>query len=206
MDRVSLIIADDHAFTRSGLQHQLEQDGRFDVLGQAGDAIETLRLARRLKPQLAVVDYMLPDANGLEILIELGRWVPECRCVILTGRDDAAIVQPLLDAGAAGLLSKGSNPAEICENLYTIASGDTWVDPLFTKAVEAEANKVTLTPRELEVLIRIAKGMSNPAIADDLSLSAKTVESHRGSLMRKMEVSSIATLMVKAARAGLIDL
>ncbi len=206
MNPISLIIVDDHAFTRSGLQYQLEQDGRFDVLGQAGSAVETLALARKAQPQVAVVDYALPDATGLEIVIELKRWVPDCAAVILTGRDDGAIVQPLLDADVKGILNKGSKPEAICEALAKVGAGGTVMDAVFKKQMGRSDTPVSLSPRELEVLIRIAKGMSNPAIADDLSLSAKTVETHRGNLMRKMDVSTTATLMVKAVRAGLIDL
>ena len=206
MDQIPLIIAEDHAFTRTGMQQVLMADGRFDLRGQASTAVETIALARRLRPGLLMTDYMLPDASGLEIVIEVRRWVPECLCVVLTAREDAAIVQPLLDAGVRGLLSKGSAPEHICDALAAVALGGEVLDPVFARAVAAQKPGVSLSPRELEVLLRIAQGMSNPAIADDLSLSVKTVETHRGSLMRKMDVSTTATLMVKAARAGLIDL
>lgn len=206
MDQIPLIITEDHAFTRTGMQHVLASDGRFALRGAAATAVEALTLARKEQPVLAVTDYMLPDARGLEVVIELRRWVPECICVVLTGRDDAAIVQPLLDAGVQGLLSKGSAPEAICDALFEIAQGALVIDPIFARAVAGQSTPVSLSPRELEVLLRIAQGMSNPSIAKDLSISAKTVETHRGSLMRKMDVSTTATLMVKAARAGLIDL
>lgn len=206
MDRIPLIITEDHAFTRTGMQQVLAADGRFDLRGTAGTAVETLKLARLARPALAVTDYMLPDATGLEVVIELRRWVPECLCAVLTGRDDTAIVQPLLDAGARGILSKASAPERICDVLVQIAQGAQVLDPVFQRALAARSRAVSLSPRELEVLLRIARGMSNPAIAEDLSIAVKTVETHRGSLMRKMDVSTTATLMVKAARAGLIDL
>ncbi len=206
MDHIPLIITEDHAFTRTGMQQVLAADGRFEVLGTAGSAVETLKLARKLQPVLAVTDYNLPDANGLEVVIELRRWVPDCLCVVVTGRDDAAIVGPLRDAGARAILSKGSAPEAICAALARVAAGEEVLDAVFQKAVATQSAPVSLSPRELEVLLRIAQGMSNPAIAADLSISAKTVETHRGSLMRKMDVSTTATLMVKAARAGLIDL
>lgn len=188
------------------MQQVLMADGRFDLRGQAGTAVEAITLARRERPQLLVTDYMLPDASGLEVVIEVQRWVPECICAVLTGRDDAAIVQPLIDAGVQGLLSKASAPERICNALAEIARGAQVIDTVFQNAIAAVKPGVSLSPRELEVLLRIAQGMSNPAIAEDLSISAKTVETHRGSLMRKMDVSTTATLMVKAARAGLIDL
>jgi DNA-binding NarL/FixJ family response regulator len=206
LDRIPLIITEDHAFTRTGMQQVLAADGRFALLGAVGTAVQTLKLARKTRPRLAVTDYMLPDGSGLEVVIELSRWVPECACVVVTGREDIAIMQPLMDAGARGLLSKGSAPELICEALVQVAEGGQVIDPVFARALEAQTAPVSLSPRELEVLLRIAQGMSNPAIAEDLSISAKTVETHRGSLMRKMDVSTTATLMVKAARAGLIDL
>lgn len=188
------------------MQHVLASDGRFDLRGVAASAVDTLALARKETPALAVTDYMLPDGIGLEVVIELKRWVPDCICVVLTGREDGAIVQPLLDAGVRGLLSKATPPDAICDALATIAGGDMVVDPVFSRAASGVTPPVSLSPRELEVLLRIAQGMSNPAIAADLSISAKTVETHRGSLMRKMDVSTTATLMVKAAKVGLIDL
>lgn len=205
MDQTSLIITDDHAFTRSGMQHRLTQSGRFNVLGQAENAVETLRLARTLKPELALIDYMLPDACGLEVLIELRRWVPECKVVLLTGRDDATIAQPLIDAGADGLLSKASPEDEILAALTKVADGARVFDPVFLVAAPQGDPGPALSARELEVLLRIAKGKSNRAIADELALSPKTIESHRASLMRKLDVNTTATLVLKAARTGLIE-
>ena len=206
LDQIPLIITEDHAFTRTGMQQVLLADGRFDLRGAASTAVETLTLARKERPLMAVTDYMLPDANGLEVAIELKRWVPECICVVLTGRSDTAIVQPLLDAGVQGVLSKASTPEDICDALAKIAKGTSVMDPVFEAQVGAGSGAVSLSPRELEVLLRIAKGMTNRSIAEDLSISAKTVDNHRGSLMRKMDVSTSATLIVKAVRAGLIDL
>lgn len=206
MNKISLIICDDHAFTRSGLQHWLDNEPRFDVIASAATGVETMRLVRKEKPQIALVDYNLPDANGLEITIELSRWMPECKVAILTSREDATIVDPLLRAGAKALLSKSSPPEELCAALLDVAAGNQVIAPIFQQALEAQQEAVALTPREIEVLIRLAKGMANPAIAEDMSLAVKTIETHRASLMRKLQVNSATSLIVKAAKLGLIDL
>lgn len=206
MHRISLILSDDHAFTRAGLQHWLCADSRFDIIGAAGNAVETIRLARSLRPDISLVDYNLPDANGQEVLIELRRWVPDCRVVILTSREDAAIVSPLLRAGAHAILSKTSPAEKLGDDLVAVMQGEQVIDAVFQTALEQDQDTVTLSAREFEVLIRLAKGMSNPAIAEDLALSAKTIESHRANLMRKLNVNSATALIVRAAKLGLIEL
>ncbi|MCB2129183.1 MAG: response regulator transcription factor [Rhodobacteraceae bacterium] len=202
----TVLIADDHAFTLAGMQQSLGEDPRFHVVATARCGIDMIRLARQLRPGLALVDYVMPDASGLDVLIELRRWTPATRVVIVTGREDAEIVPPLLDAGAAGVLSKSTPIAAIRDALARIVRGETVLDDAFRTVAAANAPDLNLTAREHEVLVRIARGMANPAIAKDLGLSPKTVESHRAGLMRKLGVNSTATLMLAAARAGLITI
>ncbi|SFR15726.1 response regulator [Poseidonocella sedimentorum] len=199
-----MLIADDHAFTLEGMQQKLARDARFEVVAVASGGVDAIRLARKHRPDLAVLDYVMPDATGLEVLLEIRRWSPQTRVVILTGQLDAAIAPPLIDAGASGLLTKGADPAHVCDALAVVARGGAVFDPPFDAPPEPAA--IQLTPREREVLLRIARGMSNPRIAEDLALSPKTVESHRSSLMRKLDVNSTATLMLRAAKAGLIEI
>jgi DNA-binding NarL/FixJ family response regulator len=201
-----LITCDDHAFTRAGLEHWAQADPRFLFAGQAANAMETLALARKAQPDIAVVDYNLPDANGLEVAIELARWLPACKVVILTAREDGTIVAPLLHSGVRGILCKTGTPEALGIALAAVQAGEVVVDPRFERAVQALNETVALSPREVEVLLRLARGMSNPAIAEDMALAVKTVETHRASLMRKLEVKSATALIVRAARLGLIDL
>lgn len=175
------------------------------MVATAAGAIETIRDARKCKPDLAIVDYSMPDGNGLEVLVELRRWSPETAVVILTGREDTDLSGPLLDAGARGLLCKTGTPDDFCDALITVAAGKLVIDPIY-EAQPSDTIPPQLTSREHQVLSRIALGLSNPAIARGLHLSPKTVETHRGNLMRKLSVNTTATLILRAARAGLIDL
>jgi len=204
--RLSVLIADDHAFTLLGLQHQLQSDDRFEVIATATDGIDAIRLTRMHQPQIALLDFAMPKASGLEALIEIARWVPETKVAVLTAREDSATITALTNAGAAGVLSKSEGPEITLEHLVSIGRGERIVSAPFQELLAGTQDMATLSPRETEVLIRIAKGLSNPRIAEELTLSPKTVESHRASLMRKLEVNTTATLLLKAAKAGLIDL
>ncbi len=202
---ISVLIADDHAFTLLGLQQRLQSDARFDVVATAHDGVDAIALARTHAPDVALIDFAMPGANGLEALIEIKRWAPATRVAVLTARDDVATLTGLKNAGAAGVLSKAESPEITLEHVARIGAGKVVYSDAFVALIETSASAVTLTSRETEVLIRVAKGMSNPAIADELGLSPKTVESHRGSLMRKLEVNTTATLLLRAAKEGLID-
>lgn len=200
-----MLIADDHAFTLLGLQERLQSDPRFEVVATARDGISAISLARTHRPAVAVIDFAMPGANGLEALIEISRWAPDTRVAVLTARDDVATLAGLKNAGAAGILSKGEPPEVTLEHVARIAAGETVVSEALLGVIDTGAPSPALTSRETEVLIRVAKGLSNPAIAGELSLSPKTVESHRASLMRKLNVNTTATLLLRAAKDGLID-
>lgn len=195
---VSVLIADDHAFSSAGLQRLLENHG-LHVLPPVATGIDAVVLARAEKPDLAVVDYDMPGATGLEVLSEIRRWSPETKVAILTGSTSATLLASMRAAGVDGLFLKSTAPSEICAGLMRVAKGEQVI------GLETDNPLPALSKRELQVLSCIAEGLTNNGIAEKLSISAKTVESHRSSLMRKMQVQSLPTLLMRAIQLGLIS-
>lgn len=187
------------------MQQRLQEDARFDLVASTDNGLDAIRLARLHQPNVALLDFKMPKANGLEAMIELHRWAPQTQVAVFTARDDLGTISALVEAGATGVLSKSDPPEDTIEQLRRVAKGDPTLSDSFRATLDSHTDQISLSPRETEVLIRISKGLSNPAIAEDLSLSPKTVESHRASLMRKLNVRTTATLMLAAARQGLID-
>lgn len=202
---ISLVIADDHAFTLQGMQRTLESRPEFSILATTGKGIEAIALTRRHRPDIALLDYAMPDATGLDVFSEIKRWAPETRSVIVTGSDSVTVLQSLDEAGVHGIFLKAQEPREICDGLLRVAAGEIVRAKQVMDILSASLKDSPITKREQQVLSGIARGLSNPGIARDLSISPKTVESHRASLMRKLGVHSSAALIVRAVREGLLD-
>ena len=202
----TVVVADDHAFTVAGISAALTEMVGFDVVGTARNGIEAIMLIKKHRPDCAVVDLSMPGANGLEVFIEARRWSPQTRIAIVTGNPAPTIFVQLVEAGVDGVFLKSSPPEEICAGILEMARGKRVIAPEIAAAVKAAKVPVGLTAREIEVLHGIARGLSNGQIADALGVSPKTVDSHRTTLMRKMGVHSTATLLVRALRAGVIDI
>ncbi|TCS67438.1 LuxR C-terminal-related transcriptional regulator [Primorskyibacter sedentarius] len=202
---VTLLVADDHAFTLDGMQRALSQIDGFEVVAVAHTGIEAIAQARAHRPDIAVLDIAMPGANGLEVVVELSRWSPETCCVIVTGSPTPGVLHQLQALGVRGMFVKSADPNEICEGIKQIAAGETVIAPEIQQRLDDEDASNALSERELEVLQLIARGLTNSGIADALSISPKTVESHRASLMRKLKVHSVAQLLIRAVRDGLIS-
>ncbi len=202
----TVVIADDHAFTVAGISSALTQVAGFDVVGTASNGIDAIMLIKRHRPDCAVLDLTMPGANGLEVFIEARRWSPRTRVAIVTGSPSPAIFAQLAEVGVDGIFLKNASPEDICAGLRDVASGRRVIASEIERAIMAGPDAAGLTTREIEVLHGIARGLSNPLIAEALGVSPKTVDSHRTTLMRKMGVHSTATLLVRALRAGLIDI
>lgn len=197
----TVLIADDHGFTLEGMQRAVGETDGLCVVGVASCGIEAIGLARRLEPDLAVLDFQMPDATGLEVVAEIARWSPGTRCAIVTGVTRPAVLTQIARAGVPGLFLKGASPQEICAGLVRVAQGAT----VLPEGLDMAASGPELSPREREVLQGIARGLTNAGIAEDLSISPKTVESHRASLMRKLGVHSTAALLARAVRDDLVS-
>lgn len=201
----TIIIADDHAFTAEGMQQTLQALTTFKVLEVATNGIEAISLIKKHKPDCALLDLSMPSATGVEVFTEARRWSPQTRIAIVTGFPSPSIFQQLIDAGLEGLFLKNSPASEICRGMEKIANGERVIGKSILEVLSNHSQIDQLTAREIEVLQCIARGLSNNKMAIQLGLSPKTIDSHRTNLMRKLEVNSTATLLVRAMREGLIN-
>ncbi len=215
----SILIVDDHPLFREGLRAIITRDGRFEVTGEAGSAREALRLARRLKPELIIVDISLPDRSGIELTSELRRKFPESRILIVSMHSKIDYIAEAFQAGATGYVVKESAAERLIDGLDAIAGGEYFLDSCVSHEVVkrlmqmpakdariADPGYGSLTPREQEVMRLLAEGLSVKKIAEKLFISPKTVENHRANIMNKLDIHSTVELIRYAARLGLIDL
>jgi DNA-binding NarL/FixJ family response regulator len=211
---IRILLADDHALVREGIRRVLEEEADLHVVAEASDGEEAMGLAREHHPDVAVLDITMPGASGFEITLRLKAELPSVRVLILSMHDDAEYVMRAVRAGAHGYLLKDeAGPAQLREAVRTVHSGNSY----FTSAVAARLaaglrgdepqapGLDALTARELDVLKGIASGRSNKQIGADLGISRRTVESHRESLMRKLDIRTVAGLTRFALDAGLLD-
>lgn len=208
---IRVLLADDHAVVRQALRLLLESAG-FQVVGEATDGLQAIRLARELQPEVAVLDWMMPQLNGLNAAREMRHAAPRTRTILLTARTDEHRVLAALKEGVAGCVLKSEDAKELVTAIREVARGGRHLDPALSRAaVEAYASgRVTaaerLTPRERQVLQLIAEGKRTREVADLLSVSVRTAESHRANIMKKLEIRETAGLVRYAIRHGLCEL
>lgn len=216
MGKIRVLLADDHAILRDGLQSLLAEHEAIEVVGQASDGLEAIRQARDLQPDVVVMDIGMPRVNGLEATGRILKECPECRVLILSQHDDSDHVLDALSAGAVGYLLKRAAGTELADAIQAIWQGGVVLDPLAARIlVDAyrkceRAQKVDsyehLTDRERQVLILVAEGHTNQQIAQMLHVSPKTVNAHRTSLMSKLDLHDRTEVVKYALRKRLIDL
>jgi two-component system, NarL family, response regulator NreC len=205
-----VLIVDDHEVFREGLKSLLVAQG-FDVVGEASRGRAALRLARALTPDLAILDIAMPELNGLEAARIMGRDVPKTRCIILTMHGEDAYVLEALRAGVLGFVLKSQAFSDLTQAIQAVTAGSVYLSPGISRAVVdaslggGVARPDPLTTREREVLHLVAEGRTTKAIADVLGISAKTVETHRGAIMRKLDIHDTPSLVRYAIRRGLIE-
>src|SRR5215471_11240419 len=206
---VRILLAEDHVLVRQGLRALLEQAGMV-VIGEASDGSETLCLAHVHKPEVAVLDIAMPHLNGLETARRLREIVPQTKIIVLTMHHEELYVLEALQAGVAGYVLKTQAAVDLVQAIHAALQGVIYLSPRVTNTVvQAYLSSATLpsdplTPREREIVQRIAEGQTTKEIAAYLGLSVKTVESHRINLMRKLDIHETATLVRYAIRRGLI--
>ncbi len=209
-----MLIADDHGLVRAGIRALLEKQSSVEVVDEASNGREALRLVKQYQPDVVLMDIAMPELNGLEALRQLAKDFPKVRCIILSMHSDEEHVWQALQAGAAGYLVKGGSLAELELAISSVAQGETYLSPGVSGPVIKEYVRRTshggdvadsLTPRQREILQLIAEGKTTKQIALILSISAKTVESHRSQLMKRLGVQDIASLVRHALRIGLVD-
>lgn len=213
---VSILLADDHQVVRQGLRALLEAEPDFRVVGEAADGLEATRLVERLHPDVAVVDLIMPGLNGMEVTRQITTRVPETRVVVLSMHANEAYVLEALRNGAAAYVLKDSSAAELVEAVRAVVAGRHYLSaPLSERAIDTyrqRAKEATLdiyemlTMREREVLHLAAEGHSGPEIASRLSISPRTVETHRANLMRKLGLRTQTDLVRYALRRGILPI
>jgi len=200
----SVVIADDHGLLVSGLVDHLESAG-FEVVGTAHDGIDAISVIKATQPDAAVIDMSMPGASGTEVFLESKRWSQNTRFIVLTANQSASLFSELMQAGIGGIFLKTDSIDEIVQGLSKVLRGRTVLSPKAISIMSQSDETPGLTEREMQVLQSIARGLSNPAIAADLGISAKTVNTHRTNLMQKLSVHTSATLLMKAIKLGLIS-
>lgn len=214
-DKLTVLIADDHPLVREALHQALDGEEDMEVVAEAGDGEEAVRLASELRPDVAVMDIVMPRLNGIEATRRLKEIAPDIAILILTAYDDDEYVLGLLDAGAAGYLLKSARGRDLAGAIRAIKSGESVLHPniiakllkrVTTVPVEKHKDSELLTDRESEVLRLVALGMSNKEIADRLSLSQRTIKAHLTNTFNKLNVASRSEAIVKGLQWGLVTL
>lgn len=206
---MNVLLADDHAMFRQSLRSLLEREG-LDVVAEAGDGREAVRLAGRLRPRVAVLDFSMPQLNGIEAARAIRKRVPETATILLTMFEEDGYVLGALAAGMRGYVLKAQAAADLVTAIREVANGAVYLSPGISRTLadyhlqQDRTNADPLTDRERQVLQLVAEGKTMREVSGLLNVSVKTVESHRTRLMRKLDLHNTAGLVRYAIRSGLI--
>ncbi|MBV7256855.1 response regulator transcription factor [Pacificimonas sp. WHA3] len=200
-----VIIADDHMIVRQGTRALLERTDVFVVVGEVDNGLNAIAETKRLMPELLLLDLAMPVITGVEVIEDVRRWSPETHIAVLTGMRNANMLRHALDGGATGLFLKSSDVDGLPDGLRAVCEGETHIDPAAASLLASAGHHTDITARERQVLFGIARGASNPDLAERLGISANTVDKHRTSLMRKLGAHSAAELVAIALRDGLLE-
>lgn len=202
---IRIALVDDHSLVRDGVRALLSARPQFEVVGEAENAAQGLKLCEEVKPDILLVDIGLQDMNGLELTQLVRSRCPAIKILILSMYDNQEYVATSIRAGASGYVLKNAPSREIVAAIEAIATGGTFYSAEVTlKLVSKKAEENELTPREVQVLVGLAKGLDNKTIARDLAISVRTVETHRLSIRRKLKVDKPAGLVKYAMEHGLL--
>ena len=209
---IRTVIVDDHAVVRAGLRLLLDAERDIEVVAEAGDAREAIFEARAQKPDVILLDVVMPGRSGLEAIPDLMKESPESRILVLSMQDDAAYVREAFGSGASGYVLKEAADAEVVEAVREVAQGRRYVHPVLgARLVAADADERAkaeadpLSDREHEILRLLALGHTNQEIANSLYLSVRTVETHRAHIMQKLRISTRAELVRYAIDHGMLE-
>ena len=212
--RIRVVLADDHALVREGIRHVLDAEAAIEVVGEAANGADAVTLALQHTPDVVLLDITMPGENGLRAAARLRDVLPQARILMLSMHDNAEYVREGMRIGTHGYLLKDSAGEELRAAIRAVHAGGTFFSPAVVRRLTAapevppsppaQQQLAQLTPRERDVLQGIADGKTNKAIAGELGISRRTVEAHRESLMRKLEIHNVAGLTRFALEVGLL--
>ncbi|MEI7651572.1 MAG: response regulator transcription factor [Verrucomicrobiota bacterium] len=210
----SVVVVEDQTAICEMIIEMLEARGIYRVTGSTADGHEGLALARQLKPDILILDILLPGISGLEVLRQLHDKQPDLKVLVFSGKSEKQLARGMLSLGVRGFVPKSARLSELRQAVDAVAAGDTWFSESFQKAMadalvapesDVDAKGSTLTEREKEIAVLLAKSNSSKEVAQKLDISAKTVENHRTNLMRKLGVHDVAGVIRYVIRQGLYD-
>ncbi len=213
---IRIVLADDHVVLRSGLRALLERHADFEIVGEASDGRELLRIVDDVSPQVVVTDIAMPNLNGTEATQQISTKHPQVNVIMLSMHSDEAYVLRALKAGARGYLLKESVEADLLAAIRAVSEGKAYFSPAISALLvqdyvrqlrdkDAEDSYELLSPREREILQLIAEGKSNKDVANMLNLSVYTVETHRSNILQKLNIHTVPELILYAVRKGIIS-
>lgn len=216
MKSIRILLADDHTLVRSGVKSLLSAMDAVEVVAEAGDGLEAVKLAAAERPDVVLMDIAMRGLNGLEAAAQIGKQNPRVKVIILSMHDSAEYVDQALRAGVAGYVLKDAAPLELEFALQAVMRGETYLSPRVSSQVvqslvermpkaPVESELALLSPRQKEILKAIANGRSTKQIAFDLGVSIKTIETHRGQIMERLDIHDLAGLVRFAVRVGLVS-
>ncbi len=217
MNKIQVLIADDHALFREGTRNLIDQEKDMKVIGEARDGEETVKLVTELKPHVVLMDIAMPVLNGIEATKQIKARFPKTAVLILTAYDNDQYIVALLEAGAAGYLLKDVSSRNLINAIRAVFAGEAVLHPSIARKVfshfgtagrqpEEPPVQTELSEREMEILRLAARGMSNQDIAAHLYLSRRTIQSHLANIFRKMDVGSRTEAVLQALRRGWLGL
>lgn len=216
MDKISILLADDHTILRDGIRSLLEDEVDMEVIGEAEDGHSVVRLANQLEPDIVLMDIAMPLLNGLEATKRIKRDKPHIKVLILTMHENEEYIRQVLATGAMGYILKDAAATDLLGAIRAVHRGEAVLSPAITRLViedylrwgdlQSENESSGLSPREREVLQLIAEGYTNKQIAEILSISIKTVQAHRSSLMSKLDLHDRGELIKYAIQKKIIEI
>ncbi|MDI6803730.1 MAG: response regulator transcription factor [Bacteroidota bacterium] len=216
-NRIKILVSDDHNLVRQGIVALLNVESDMDVIGEASDGIEAVRLAKKLDPDIVIMDLSMPNLNGLEATHQIKRDVPNVKVLILTQHENEEYVMQIIKAGASGYILKTSVSDDLIKAIKEIQKGEKFFSPSISRMILDDYIKRTqglhtgnkapeLTHREKEVLQLIAEGSTNQEVAGKLFISVRTVEFHRANIMHKLQLTDLASLIKYTIQKGIVQI